>query len=58
MAPLGKNRNHCENHTLPNAAPKELVRKRPVKTGLLKRFFAWIARGTNQSAIGSTACPS
>ena len=56
MALLGKNRINCENHTLPDAAPKDRVRKRPVKTGLLKRFFAWIARGTDQSAIGSTSC--
>ena len=58
MAPMGKNRNKFENHALPNAAQKDPVRKQPVKTGLLNRFFAWIARGTNQSALGSTACPS
>ncbi len=56
MAPIGKN--NCKKHTLFDAAPKDRSRKRPVKTGLLKRFFAWIARGANQSAIGSKSCPT
>ena len=58
MAPKGKNRNNCEYHKRLSASQKDLVRKRPVKTGLLKRFFAWIARGATQSAIGSTSCPT
>ncbi len=58
MAPISKNKNYCENHALPNAAQKDRVRKQPVNTGLLKRYFAWIARGANQSAIGSTSCPT
>jgi hypothetical protein len=34
MAPISKNKNYCENYALPNAAQKDRLRKRPVKTGL------------------------
>jgi len=56
MATKGKN--NCEYHSLLTASKKDLARKRPVKTGLLKKFFAWIAHGTNQSANGSRSCPT
>jgi hypothetical protein len=53
-----KNGKRGRYQTIPTASKKELTRKRPAKTGLLKKFFAWIARGANQSAIGSTSCPT
>ena len=44
--------------TISTASKKALTQKRPAKTWMVKRFFAWIARGANQSTTGTTSCPT
>lgn len=58
MAPKCKKENNREYHTLLSTYRKDPARKRPAKTGLLKKFFAWIARGANQVSTGNTSCPT
>ena len=58
MALKCKKENNGEYHTLLSICRKDPARKRPAKTGLLKKFFAWIARGANQASIGKTSCPT
>ncbi len=58
MAPKGKKGNVGDDQALFTVSEKDLTPKRPPKTGLLKKFFAWIARGANQSAAGNGSCPT
>jgi len=30
----------------------------PLRTGLLKKFLAWIAKGADESHMGKSSCPS
>lgn len=58
MAPDSLNGHDGKYHTRLSTSKKDIVRTRTVKTGMLKTFFAWIARGTSQSAIGKQSCPT
>lgn len=51
-------RHDSMHHTRYGAPEKDIIGRRTVKTGLLKAFFAWIARGTSQSAMGRPSCPT
>jgi len=37
---------------------KDFSQKEPAKAWPLKRFFDWIARGTEKSATGKPFCPT
>ncbi len=58
MAFENKNGKNGKHQTISTASKKELTQKRPAKTWMVKRFFAWIARGANQSTTGITSCPT
>jgi len=58
MAPKGKKDFIRDDPALLSVSKKNLTPKQPVKTGPLKKFFAWIARGANQSAASSRSCPT
>ena len=58
MEPTSIKGHDRQYHTRLSASKKDLIRRRTAKTGLLKTFFAWIARGTSQSAMGIPSCPT
>jgi len=58
MAPKGQKSRNGDDQALLSASKENLTAKQPAKTGPLKKFFAWIARGANQSAAGSRSCPT
>jgi hypothetical protein len=58
MAPKGQESRNGDDQVLLSASKKNLTPKRPATTGPLQKFFAWIARGANQSPAGSRSCPT
>ncbi len=45
MAPETKNQNNTKNDSIVSAPKKTIPRKKPEKSGLLKRVLYWIAKG-------------
>ena len=58
MAPETKNRNNTKNHNIVSVFKKTFSQEKLEKSGLLKRFLDWIAKGAGESKIGGTSCPT
>ena len=58
MEPESKNRNNTKNHSIVSVSKKTFSQEKSEKSRLLKRFLNWIARGTDESHIGKTSCPT
>jgi hypothetical protein len=58
MKPESKTGNDAENHNFVSVPKGTSSQKGAEKIGLLKRFFDWIARGTDKSRMGRASCPT
>ena len=58
MAPESKNGNDAENHNFVSVSKGASSQKGPERIGLLKKFFDWIAKGTDKSHMGRASCPT
>ena len=50
--------NHIDNVKQGKVAKKSFSQVKPEKSGLLKRFFDWIAKGAAESNMGGKSCPT
>jgi hypothetical protein len=58
MEPELKNRNHKKNNSTASVSKKTFSQGKSAKSGLLKRFLDWIAKGASASNMGGISCPT
>jgi len=58
LDPESKNRNNTKVHNVVLISKTIYSQKKPEKSGPLKRFLDWIARGTEKSGTGKPFCPT
>jgi hypothetical protein len=58
MDPEIKNRNNTKVHNVVSVSKTIYSQKKHKKSGLLKRFLDWIARGAAESHMGKSSCPT
>jgi hypothetical protein len=58
LDPESKNRNNTKVHNVVFISKTIYSQKKPEKSGLLKRFLTWLARGVDESHKGKPFCPT
>jgi len=58
LDPESKNRNNTKVHNVVLISKTIYSQKKSNKSGLLKRFLDWLARGVDESHKGRTSCPT
>ena len=58
MKPKRKYRDKKTGHNAGSVSIPSFSQKQSKKSGFLKRFLNWIARGADESNMGKTSCPT
>ena len=58
MEPENINRRETKTHSMVSVSKITFAEEKPGKSGLLKRFLDWIAKGADELHMGRTSCPT